>query len=396
MNDFICDSLKSFNSGTGTDTERETALSNMQIFVKNAPLESCIEIARLDRFRDWFASTSNDSQELNANITSELTERILQVLKDGIFTNISSLLELQLLQSDWDSLIASAKDWFNITSGNIPNFHNLPPETKHWTRLCTYFERLYTSYTRGKRTDVAQYLGYIQLHSAKVARRQTNFTSAEKLIDKAVLTSNTKYLALYERTKVLFSQSQYTEAMKTINEVLLHTASVPQYQELKGKAYLKIARYLKNSPASEVMSLLEKLDSNLMEMSATNLQSSVENSIDFALAKSIEYNKEDGRPWFEYATHYYKQGWRILDEVLRPESSMTIVLWAKEKISSVLEDVDCGVDRTQIEKVSFDQIEHCEECLPYTLLHLFIRQSSTYLSSTPHLWVVEVWLIVAL
>ncbi|CAO3626259.1 unnamed protein product [Mucor hiemalis] len=354
LNDFICDSLKSFNSGTGTDTKRETALSNMQIFVKNAPLESCIEIARLDRFRDWFASTSNDSQELNANITSELTERILQVLKDGIFTNISSLLELQLLQSDWDSLIASAKDWFNITSGNIPNFHNLPPETKHWTRLCTYFERLYTSYTGGKRTDVAQYLGYIQLHSAKVARRQTNFTSAEKLIDKAVLTSNTKYLALYERTKVLFSQSQYTEAMKTINEVLLHTASVPQYQELKGKAYLKIARYLKNSPASEVMSLLEKLDSNLMEMSATNLQSSVENSIDFALAKSIEYNKEDGRPWFEYATHYYKQGWRILDEVLRPESSMTIVLWAKEKISSVLEDVDCGVDRTQIEKTIFN------------------------------------------
>jgi hypothetical protein len=138
--------------------------------------------------------------------------------------------------------------------------------------------------------------------------------------------------------------------MKIINEVLVHTSSVSKYQELKGKAYLKVARYLKNSPPNEVSSLLKVLDPSLIEMSATHSQSSVENSIDFAFAKAIENNKEDGRPWFEYATHYYKQGWRILDEVLRPESSMTIVLWARENIGSIL-DTNPSVDKKQTKKV---------------------------------------------
>lgn len=330
--------------------EREAALLNMQIFVKNAPLESCLELARLDRFRNWMVSSNSESSRINSGITTRLTEKILQVLKDGIFSNISSLLELQLLQSDWDNLISSAKDWLDITSGNIPNFHNLPPETKHWTRLSAYFERLYTLNGAENRADVTQCLGFIQLHSAKVARRQANFALAEKLIEKAVLIPDTKYLALYERTKVLFTQSNYTEAMKMINEVLVHTSSVSKYQELKGKAYLKIARYLKNSPSNEVSSLLKILDPSLIEMSATQEQSSVENSIDFAFAKAIENNKEDGRPWFEYATHYYKQGWRILDEVLRSDSSMTIVLWARERIGDIL-NADPSVDKKQIEKV---------------------------------------------
>lgn len=357
INDFICDSLRSFNSGhEGFEKERLAAMSNIQTFVKTAPLESCLELARLDRFRSWVTSSNeNSAVTLNSDITVRLTERILQVLKDGIFTNISSLLELQLLQSDWNSLVASAKDWFDVTSGNIPNFHNLPPETKHWARLSTSFERWFKLNESNDIQDVSQCLGFIQLHSAKVARRQGNFKLAEKLINKAVLVSDTKYLALYERTKVLFTQSDYTQAMETINEVLVHTSSVPEYQELRSKAYLKVALYLKNSPVGEVTTLLKKLDTKLMEMSATDLQSSVENSIDFALEKSIENNTEDGRPWFEYATHYYKQGWRILDEVLRPNSSMPIIIWASEKIQLVLEGVDANIDKKQTEKVNFKE-----------------------------------------
>lgn len=356
INDFICDSLRSFNSGhDGFEKERSAAMSNIQTFVKTAPLESCLELARLDRFRNWVASSNEDSAvTLNSDITTRLTERILQVLKDGIFTNISSLLELQLLQSDWNNLIASAKDWLDMTSGNIPNFHNLPPETKHWARLSTYFESLFKLNGYNDIKDASQCLGFIQLHSAKVARRQGNFTLAEKLINKAVLVVDTKYLALYERTKVLFTQSNYTQAMETINEVLVHTSSVPEYQELRSKAYLKVALYLKNSPMSEVETLLKKLDTKLMEMSATDLQSSVENSIDFALEKSIENNTVDGRPWFEYATHYYKQGWRILDEVLRPNSSMPIITWASQKIQHVLEGADATIDKKQIEKVKYE------------------------------------------
>ncbi|KAI8090817.1 hypothetical protein BDF21DRAFT_412239 [Thamnidium elegans] len=352
IDDFICDSLRSFNSGNGGfEQERSVAMSNIQTFVKSAPLESCLELARLDRFRNWIASANdNNTDTLSHDITIRLTERILQVLKQGIFTNISSLLELQLLQSDWNSLISSAKDWLAMTSGNIPNFHSLPPETKHWARLSTYFERLFNTNEPGDIKDVTKCLGFIQLHSAKVARRQGNFELAQKLINKAALIPETKYLALYERTKVLFKQSNYTQAMETINEVLVHTSSAPEYEELKSKVYLKVARYLKNSPVSEVPTLLKKLDPKLMIMSPTVLQSSVENSVDFALDKSIENNTEDGRPWFEYATHYYKQGWHILDELLRPDSSMPIIVWASKKIQCALEHSDESIDKKHIEK----------------------------------------------
>jgi hypothetical protein len=346
IDDFICESLRSFNLGNVMVENQKQDVSSTQTFVKNAPLESCLELARLDKFRNWAARSSTE------DISDALTERILQVLKDGIFTNISSLLELQLLQSDWVNLTASAKDWLHITSGNIPNFHHLPPETKHWARLSTYFQSLYTQNQGHHDPHVTRCLGYIQLHSAKVARRQNNIALADALIERAALIPDTQYMAMYERAKVLFLQSNYKQAMKTVNDVLIYTSSASGYEELKSKTYLKIARYLKTSPDEEVAGLLKTLDPNLIEMKATDLQSSVEVTIDFALKKSIENNTGDGRPWFEYATHHYKQGWRILDELLKSESSVCVVSWATEKIESLIENADPTVDKEQVQKVN--------------------------------------------
>jgi hypothetical protein len=346
IDDFICESLRSFNQDSETVEDPKENVSSAETFVKNAPLESCLALARLDKFRNWIAASSTE------DISDTLTERILQVLKDGIFTNISSLLELQLLQSDWINLTASAKDWLHITSGNIPNFHHLPPETKHWARLSTYFESLYIQNQGHDDPDITRCQGFIQLHSAKVARRQNNIALAETLLERAILIPNTQYKAMYEQAKVLFLQSNYKQAMKTVSDVLLFTTSVPGYEELKSKTYLMVARYLKTSPDEEVAGLLETLNPNLMEMNATDLQSSVEVTIDFALKKSIENNTGDGRPWFEYATHHYKQGWRILDELLRPESSVSVVSWATEKIESFVEIADPTVDKGQVQAVN--------------------------------------------
>lgn len=352
---FICESLRTFNAGNQASLEEQKkAVQNVKTFVTNAPLESCLELSRLDTFRHWLMSSSSSSADtsLHTGITTRLAGRILQVLKDGIFSNISSLLELQLLQSDWENLIASAKDWLYMTSGNVSNFHHLPPETKHWARLSTYFERLYTYNNAFDNAEVSQCLGFIQLHAAKVARRQGNIILAENLINKAVHIPDTEYLALYERTKILFAQCEYAHAMKTANSVLVHVTSAPGYEDLKSKTYLNVARYLKNCPDNEVEGLLHQLDSSLIKIKATDLQSSVEVSIDDALEKSIENNTTDGRPWFEYATHYYKQGWRILDDITKTDLSMPAVLWARNKIQNVLNEAkDESIDSKQIEKV---------------------------------------------
>lgn len=351
---FICESLRTFNAGNQASLEEQKkAVQNVKTFVTNAPLESCLELSRLDTFRHWLMSSSSSTDtSLHTGITTRLAGRILQVLKDGIFSNISSLLELQLLQSDWENLIASAKDWLYMTSGNVSNFHHLPPETKHWARLSTYFERLYTYNNAFDNAEVSQCLGFIQLHAAKVARRQGNIILAENLINKAVHIPDTEYLALYERTKILFAQCEYAHAMKTANSVLVHVTSAPGYEDLKSKTYLNVARYLKNCPDNEVEGLLHQLDSSLIKIKATDLQSSVEVSIDDALEKSIENNTTDGRPWFEYATHYYKQGWRILDDITKADLSMPAVLWARNKIQNVLNEAkDESIDSKQIEKV---------------------------------------------
>ena len=350
---FICESLRTFNAGNQASIEeQESAVQNAKAFVTSAPLESCLELSRLDTFRHWLMSSSSKDASSHTDMTTRLTGRILQVLKDGIFSNISSLLELQLLQSDWENLIASAKDWLYMTSGNVSNFHHLPPETKHWARLSTYFERLYTHNNAFDNAEVSQCLGFIQLHAAKVARRQGNIILAENLINKAVHIPDTEYLALYERTKILFAQCEYALAMRTANSVLVHITSVPGYEDLKSKTYLNVARYLKNCPDNEAEGLLRQLDSNLIKINATDLQSSVEVSIDDALEKSIENNPADGRPWFEYATHYYKQGWRILDDITKTDLLMPAVLWARHKIQSVLIEVeDESIDLKQIEKV---------------------------------------------
>ncbi|RCH93122.1 hypothetical protein CU098_006778, partial [Rhizopus stolonifer] len=282
IDDFICNSLRSFNEDSLTSAQFISA-TELQHFIQVAPLESCLELARLYKFRD--------SMNINFDMNSHLTERILQTLKEGIYTNISSLIELQLLETDAHSLVASAKDWLNMSSGYT--YHHLPPDTKHWARLSIDFERLHH---KNDQLDISHCLGFVQLHSAKVARRQGNIALAETLIKKAVVHADTKYLALYEQTKVSFLQSDYTGAMKTASDVLLYLTSVQGYDELKSKTYLKVARYLKNCPETEVDGLLQQLDPSLVKMEANDLQSSVEVSIDDALQKSIENNTVDGRP----------------------------------------------------------------------------------------------------
>ncbi|KAG1138010.1 hypothetical protein G6F37_010859 [Rhizopus arrhizus] len=349
-NDFIYQALHAFNSGEETLKNQEDAFREMQNFVKVAPLEACTKLNRLDDFRHWLVPDA----EKNDDITSQITSRMLHTLKDGIFSNITNLLELQLLFTGWEHLVASARDWYDSEVAVNSTLHPVS-ETKHWARLCTEFEKLY-HLNGGAQADsvVTQYMNSIYLHTAKVARRQGNMLLAEKLIEKAAQAPDTKYRALYERTKILFSQSAYAEAMDTLNTIMTHVASVPEYKELASRTYRNIARYLKSSPEDKATSLLEKLDPNFVKRVATEMQSPVEACIDNALEKSIETNTTDGRPWFEYATHHYKQGWRILEEILQPEPTMAIAVWAKAEIQKNLTYADNTVDKKQLEKMIFE------------------------------------------
>ncbi|KAI9470908.1 MAG: hypothetical protein EXX96DRAFT_603026 [Benjaminiella poitrasii] len=401
IDDFICESLRELNSNIVANEEKQAHIATeLQKYVKDAPLEYCLELTKLNKFKSWATMPKtaliNQDSEPESRLDTLLAERILQALKNSIFTNIPGLLELQLLQPDWQGLIESAKEWVDLNISGARHVRSLLPETKHWVRLSTYFEKLNNSqHVEEKYPDAASYLGHIQLHSAKIARKQGNISLAEDLINKAITVPDTKYLALYERTKVLFLQFDYTQAMRTANDVLSHVASTIGCEELKSKTYLRVARYLSNCPENEASGLLEQLDPNIIEMKDSGLQSSVEASINDALQKSIENNTIDGRPWFEYATHYYKQGWRILDEVSRPDSSMPAVVWAGKKIRKTVEAIEPSVNLKQIEKTIFGLLIKYSssvgknDIMNHEGLANELHQATPFLSSTDEYIIIE-------
>ncbi|OBZ86292.1 Serine/threonine-protein kinase SMG1 [Choanephora cucurbitarum] len=322
---FICDSLRSFDYQNNTSCQPIVAAAELDNFIKTAPLSSCLQLAQLDQFRSMITEESS--------IDHHLSERILQTLKENLFTSTSSLLELELLETNWYDLMASAKSWLELNTNE--NRHSyVPLNTKLWARLSTHFE--YMSGPFSADSEASSLLSLIQLHSAKIARCQGNIHLAQTLADKAVRHPDTKHLAFYEQTKISFLQSHYTDAMKIASDILVQLDEVEGSEELKSKTYLKIARYLKNCPDEEVNNLVSQLDPKVIKMDSNELHSSAELCINDALEKSIENNTGDGRPWFEYATHFYKQGWRILDELLRPDSAMPIVLWVNKKLCDAL------------------------------------------------------------
>ncbi|CAO3682136.1 unnamed protein product [Rhizopus stolonifer] len=363
--DFLYQSLRDFNSEEHILKDQANAFQGLQNFVNIAPLETCTELNRLGDFKNWLIP----DPEKNKDITLQIENRMRDSYKSGINSNITNLLELQLLNTDWDHLVAGAEDWCLLQADN--NSYSLS-DTKHWARLNAHFEHLHKLNGTTDSTSTHA-MSSVQIHTAKVARRQGNTLFAEKLIDRATQSPDSKYKALYERAKILFNQSDYTQAMENLNTIITHVASAPEHKELGSKTYRSIARYLQSCPEDQASDLLEKLESSFVRPIVTEMQSPVEVYIDHALEKSIETNTIDGRPWFEYATHHYKQAWRILEEIVQPEPTMAIVLWAKEQIQMNLVGADETLDKKKIEKMLFElltkyssSIENnsCSSCQP--------------------------------
>ncbi|KAI8979953.1 hypothetical protein BDB01DRAFT_798216 [Pilobolus umbonatus] len=343
VNKFIAENLKAVND-ENFPQDRVNELFKFHDIISSAPIESCLQIARLDNSQ----ITASHTLKMDSIITNELCSRLTGVLKDGIYKNIPTLIELQLLQADWDDLLASANDWISISYNNPQG--RLPHESKEWARLSNYFEFLKVNNVYEQSKEASKSLGNILLHCAKIARREGNMMLAEKFITKSLAINEPKYTSLYEKSKLLFAQSNYKQSMDLLSEVIVNVAAVPGFEKLESNAYLKVARYLKNCPENEIALLLRKLRDGVIQAEGTELQSVLEVSIEYVLQKSIDTNSMDGRPWYEYASHQYKQGWRILEELTKSESNMTIVSWISKRIRDNLKDLDSISDKASTER----------------------------------------------
>ncbi|KAI8377636.1 uncharacterized protein BYT42DRAFT_614302 [Radiomyces spectabilis] len=313
-------------------------LGDLQSYIDNTSIESSLDIASLERYRHWLGMT-NSSTTTNEDINDFLAQRLWLTLSQDVLSDRCKILEYQLQQTTTEKLLFQAQDWVHF-SHHAPSIASLP-ETKIWNRLTNCFRNNLNDMDL---TYAAPYLKEIQLHVAKVARKQGNIATAERWLDSVAKTDSEAMDTLYERSKLLLAQSHYSAAVDTFHTILQSTESSPEYAVLQSKVCVKIAKLLDNAPENDTISLTEHLMnlSSTDTPSANQLYSPVEQAIDSAFEKAVEKSSSSADVWFEYATHHYKEGWRMLNELSREESQLAAILWVRNHLRAALESEEAN------------------------------------------------------
>ncbi|KAI8144500.1 hypothetical protein BJV82DRAFT_537101 [Fennellomyces sp. T-0311] len=317
-------------------------LSDFYSSLRDLGVTECMQLGRLMRFRDWL-SGDDQSEHIQVEINRLLSDRARLSLEGGVFSERTSMIETQLLQPYRLSTLNSINDYFPSLSNSVNTGKNVL-ETAHWGRLSNYVERMATTNDE---------LGAVRLHAARVARKQGNLRIASSWLERVSSGNDRRFHALYEKAKVLLltqDTSSQLAAMETLNSIITGMETKDDGdKKLYSKACLEVARLLKTTYGDNDNPLLAKLDPEFIKAdgidSVSNLQSSAEIAIDIILKKSVENASLFRKPWFEYATYHYKQGWRILDDLPRSEPGMPIVLWARRKFREILGQEHMGVER---------------------------------------------------
>ncbi|KAF7726030.1 Serine/threonine-protein kinase smg1 [Apophysomyces ossiformis] len=272
-----------------------------------------------------------------------LSSELIVSLKNNLSANRSSLLDIQLRRMTPETVVAEAKDWFGfIEGGSSPTSYQ--PETRLWGKIVAVLQKHWAD-PAGEDTH---YYGKVYLAASKIARKQGNISTASNWLKQAAKFKDVTYDVLYQQAKLQLCQLNYGEAIKNLSDVLVEINTLHGFDKLQSQSYIKVARLLKAASNETAAALLAKFESKLIESKPRNMLSPVESAIDGALEKAVEKSTTCGKPWFEYATHQYKQGWRLLEEIIREDSTMTITLWARNKIKSVIENQE--VDQPKLEK----------------------------------------------
>ncbi|KAL0080268.1 hypothetical protein J3Q64DRAFT_1644429, partial [Phycomyces blakesleeanus] len=303
-------------------------------YFRVAPLSACLLLGRLSQFRQWLSITEEPGWNNRINLI--LSQRIVSSLREDIFSDQTSLLELQLQQTSSKVLYKNAEDWRNCGEARVPYQRHRASDTKYWARLATYFSKIVSQCPKEITDTANKCLVDVLINASRVSRKQGNIMTANRWIEKCLEIDSNLKTVLYERVKILLAQSNIPEAIKTLGTILGNGCIEEAPQLLESKACLMVAKLLKNASEENAVKLLAEYDPHPLAPKNSELQSPVELAIETAFEKSTAVAECCDGPWFEYATHNYKQGWRILDEISRDSSNMTIVVWAYQNLESAL------------------------------------------------------------
>lgn len=300
----------------------------------DTPVQNALQSGRLSQLWQWLqssgATTFDDIFDSKARMAMEIYPS----------DNRDTMIQLQLASASYDDIEDYLAAWTSEAAHAKPDGN---PETKLWGQLLSRAHHVPLQKTANA-----------HIHAARVARKQNNTSIASSWLHRAAHDPDLRYDCMYEQSKLLLGkpgEHHALQAMEILNSIIVELDS--QGRRLQSKACFSAAKLLKAVSTGEhdgnVQALLAKLDPlPLGERSDTktqaHLQSSVEKAIDSLLQRSIGMGVVECKPWFEYATYHYKQGWRIVDELLHEKSTMPVIQWAREQISAAVNDVSGGSD----------------------------------------------------
>lgn len=330
---------------TDNDAEPTCSLEDLYSSMQSLSVTDSLQLGRLVNFQNYLSNNEHHATDTKAKIDQLLTTRA-QLSLEGPLPTKCSMLEMELAQR---------KSILQDLNGFIQQAPYIKPTydiqaTKSWGLICSYLARS---------DAVDDSISAIHLYAARAARKQNNLEIAQKWLSSISDVGDTNYEILYENVKVLLLKHENQaniEAMGQLNKLIigLEAMNDSEKQPLYSKACLAAAKLLKDDSDSgrDVELLVNQIDATLTTSGTGNdhdiqqMQSPSDIAIHTMLNKSINDATTYSKPWFVYATHFYKQGWRILDDLVRGDASVPIVTWAKSQFRQLMPNYD-NIDQTE-------------------------------------------------
>ncbi|KAI7882592.1 hypothetical protein K492DRAFT_235954 [Lichtheimia hyalospora FSU 10163] len=318
------------------DTDEPTcSLDDLYSSMQTLNVTESLQLGRLVKFQNWLSNNEHHAADIKAKMDQLLTSRA-QLSLEGPLPTKCSMLEMELAQRK--SILQDMTNYIQQAPHIRPAYDI--QATKAWGLVCNYLAR----------SDAGDdSISAIHLYAARAARKQQNLEIAQKWLSSISNIGDTNYEILYESVKVLLlkHESQANiEAMAQLNKLISNLEATNDYekQPLYSKACLTAANLLKDESDSgrDVELLVNQIDSTLTtsvngdDNNIQRIQSPSDALIHTMLNKSINDATTYSKPWFMYATHFYKQGWRILDDLVRGDANVPIVTWAKSQFRQLM------------------------------------------------------------
>lgn len=320
---------------TDNDAEPTCSLEDLYSSMQTLNVTDSLQLGRLVNFQNWLSNNEHHAADTKAKIDQLLTSRAKLSL-EGPLPAKCSILEMELAQRK--SILQDMNNYIQLAPHIKPAYDI--QATKAWGLICTYL---------GRSDAVDDTTSAIHLYAARAARKQHNLDIAQKWLTSISDVGDTNYEILYENVKVLLLKHESqanVEAMGQLNRLIINLESTNDYekQPLYSKACLAAANLLKDESDSgrDVELLVNQIDATLTTPSTDiddhmqRIQSPSDEVIHTMLNKSINDATTYSKPWFVYATHFYKQGWRILDDLVRGDATVPIVSWAKNQFRQLM------------------------------------------------------------